>query len=133
MIYLLDTNICVYWLKGNDPIEQKILNVGWNKLFVSFMTLSELYYGVYKSQKISKNLLKIKNLEKALNVIESNPEICETFGMLKADLTKQGKMIDNADLFIAASALVSKSVLVTNNEKHFERIQGLKLENWLKT
>ena len=55
------------------------------------------------------------------------------FGKLKADLEKDGKIIDDADLFIAACALANDAVLVTNNEKHFKRIKGLKLANWLRS
>ena len=58
-------------------------------------------------------------------------EICETFGRLKTSLEKKGRVIDDADLFIAACALVNDATLVTNNEKHFRRIKGLKLENWV--
>lgn len=133
MKYILDTNICIYWIKGNQNIERKAVKRASDSISISFITLSELYYGVYKSNKIKENLSALEILKRKLNIIESNAEICETFGILKAELAKQGKMIDDADLFIAACALVNKSTLVTNNEKHFERIKGLKLENWLRT
>lgn len=64
-------------------------------------------------------------------MIESDPEICNAFGKLKASLEKDGKIIDDADLFIAACAMVTGAILVTNNEKHFKRIKGLKMENWI--
>ena len=55
MKYLLDTNICVYWLKGNEHIEQKILSVGLDNVALSFLFVSELYYGVYKSHRVESN------------------------------------------------------------------------------
>lgn len=132
MKYLLDTNICVYWLNGNKTIEEKAVQVGLKHVAISFITLSELYYGAYKSQKVQQNLTALKNLESKLKRVESNKEICKAFGELKAELAKEGKIIDDADLFIACCALKSNRVVVTNNEKHFSRIKGLKIENWAK-
>lgn len=131
MKYLLDTNICVYWLKGNEQIEQKILSVGMDNVALSFINVSELYYGAYKSQRIESNLNLVKQLTEQLDVVESDEVISEIFGQLKADLESVGAIIDDADLFIAACAKVHGLILVTNNMKHFKRIKGLKLENWV--
>jgi predicted nucleic acid-binding protein len=131
MKYLLDTNICVYWLKGNEHIEQKILSVGIDTISLSFVNLSELYYGAYKSQRVEANLALIQRLTDQLSIIESDEAICEMFGELKANLERAGAIIDDADLFIAASAKVHGLTLVTNNIRHFKRIKGLKLENWV--
>jgi len=133
MIYILDTNICIYWLKGDKNIEAKALEVGIETLSISFITLCELYFGAYKSQRIKDNILNIEKLKDKINVIESNGLLCETFGKLKASLVKEGKVIDDADIFVAACALTEKAVLVTNNERHFRWIKGLKIENWIAT
>lgn len=130
MNYLLDTNICVYWLKGDESIEKRSCAIGLEAISVSFLTISELYYGAYKSRKINENISAIEKLEGKLGIIDSNKEICKNFGRLKAELEKEGKIIDDADLFIAACALTNNLILITNNEKHFERIGSLKLENW---
>jgi len=130
MKYILDTNICVYWLKGYENIEKKALEVGLEIISISFITLSELYYGAYKSQKKEKNILNIEQLKSKLFVVESNDMMCEMFGKIKVALINKGDIIDDADIFIAACALTENAILVTNNEKHFERIDGLKLENW---
>ena len=90
----------------------------------------ELYYSAYKSQKIAGNLSKIKILEKSFEIISAGSEIAEIFGMLKSDLEKSGNAIDDFDLIIAACALTHNLTLVTNNQRHFERIDGLKLTNW---
>jgi tRNA(fMet)-specific endonuclease VapC len=81
---------------------------------------------------MKENLAGIKILEGKLKRIDSDQAICETFGKLKAGLVNQGKVINDADLFIAAGALENDIVLVTNNEKHFKRIKSLKVENWAK-
>lgn len=131
MKYLLDTDTCIYWLKGNEHIEKKALKVGLARIFISFITLSELYYGAYKSRKVEQNLANISALKDKLNLVESSVSKCEVFGNLKAMLEKDGKIIDDADLFIASCALDENITLVTNNEKHFKRVKGLKIENWL--
>ena len=92
----------------------------------------ELYYGAYKSQKITGNLAKIKTLEQSMEIITPGLESAEVFGMLKSQLEKTGSRLDDFDLIIAACALSHNLTLVTNNEKHFQRIEGLKLENWTK-
>lgn len=125
MKYILDTDICVYWLKGSESIEGKVLSAGLENILVSFITISELYYGAYKSRRIKENVKVVDEFEGKLGVVESYPEICAAFGKLKASLE------DDADLFIAACALVVDATLVTNNEKHFKRIKGLKIENWV--
>ena len=131
MKYLLDTNICVYWLKGNRQIEQQVLAAGIDAVALPFITVSELYYGAYKSQRIEANLQLVRNLTEQLTVLESDEAISELFGDLKAGLEKSGMIIDDADLYIAACAKVHGLTLVTNNIKHFKRIKGLKLENWV--
>lgn len=131
MNFLLDTNICVYWLKGNENIERKAISVGIDNLSVSFVNLSELFYGAYKSEKQNENLSAIHTMLEKLEIIDSSEEICDQFGKLKAQLEREGNIIDDADLFIASCALVNNLTLVTNNERHFHRINGLKLENWV--
>lgn len=130
MSYLLDTNICVYWLKGNERIENKALSVGLDKLAISFINLSELYYGAYKSERKVENLAAIQKILDRIDIVDSSDEVCRRFGELKAQLGKEGKIIDDADLFIAACAIEHELTLVSNNEKHFSRINGIKLENW---
>ena len=90
----------------------------------------ELYYGAYKSQKVTSNLSKIRILEKTFEIIPTGTEIAEIFGILKIDLEKSGNPLDDFDLIIAACAMTYNLILVTNNYRHFERIDGLKLANW---
>ena len=131
MKYLLDTNICVYWLKGNEHIEQKVLSVGIDNIFISFVTVSELYYGAYKSERVDENLAMMRKLTDRINVIDSDDAISKAFGNLNASLESAGLIIDDADMFIAVCALVHGLTMVTNNTKHFKRIKELKLDNWI--
>lgn len=131
MKYLLDTNICIYWLKGNERIEQKILSVGIHNISLSFINISELYYGAFKSQRVDENLATVRQFTELLTVIESDESISEEFGKLKASLENAGTVIDDADIFIASCARIYGMTLVTNNAKHFRHIKGFKFENWM--
>ena len=83
-------------------------------------------------KKIASNLSKIKLIENAFEIIPTGTEVVEIFGMLKADLERSGNPLDDFDLIIAACAMAHNLTLVTDNYRHFERIDGLKLANWCK-
>lgn len=131
-MYLLDTDIVIYSLKGDSAVKKNLERNLHAALKISIVTLMELYYGAYKSQKVASNIGKIKRIEDAVEIIALGRESAEIFAMLKADLEKAGIPLDDFDLILAACALVHNLVLVTNNVKHFQRIQGLKFENWAK-
>jgi tRNA(fMet)-specific endonuclease VapC len=84
MKYLLDTDTCIYWLKGNWAIEERIQEIGFNDLVISFISLGELYYGAYKSHRLHENLQSIRRLTKRLGVVDSTNDICRLFGQFKA-------------------------------------------------
>ena len=129
-MYLLDTDTIIYNLKGDLKVQEN-LRLHVNDLIqISIITLMELYYGAYKSQHVDANLAKIKTLEQYLEIFTTGQETAEIYGRLKAKLESVGSRLDDFDLIIASTALTHNLVLVTNNEKHFQRIEGLKLENW---
>ena len=132
-MYLLDTDTIIYILKGNAPVQKNLLFHINDPIKTSVITLMELYYGAYKSQKVTGNLAKIKTLEQSVEIITLGVESAEVFGMLKSQLEKTGLRLDDFDLIIAACALAHNLTLVTNNEKHFQRIEGLKVANWTKS
>jgi len=131
-MYLLDTDTIIYILKGNASVQKNLLFHINDPIKTSVITLMELYYGAYKSQKVTGNLAKIKTLEQSVEIITLGVASAEVFGMLKSQLEKTGLRLDDFDLIIAACALAHNLTLVTNNEKHFQRIEGLKLANWIK-
>jgi tRNA(fMet)-specific endonuclease VapC len=130
-MFLLDTDTIIYSLKGNETVLQHLGDHRYDPLRICMITLLELYYGAYKSEKVTSNLAKVRRIENAFDVIEVDFSIGETFGMMKAELETKGTPLDDFDLIIAACALANNLTLVTNNEKHFQRIEGLKLENWI--
>ena len=131
-MYLLDTDTIIYNLKGNASVRRNLEKHVNDSIRITSITLMELYYGAYKSKKVAANLAKIRTIEKALDIVTPGPESTEIFGLLKADLEKQGEPIADLDSIIAACALANNLILVTNNTKHFSGIPGLRLENWVK-
>ncbi len=131
-MYLLDTDITIYCLKGNEMVRQNLRSHINNPIQISSVTLMELYYGAFKSQKVESNLAKVRKIENSLEIIPVNQDQVEIFGMLKVKLESAGTPLDDFDLILAATALSHNLILVTNNESHFSRIEGLKIENWSK-
>lgn len=131
MKYLLDTDTLIYWLKGNKNIEEKALIFGLEQLGYSIISHAELYFGAYNSEQKDKNLKAIQVVNQKLALVNFNAESAQLFGMIKADLTQQGNIILDADIMIASIALSNELTLVTNNEKHFNRIPNLSIENWV--
>jgi tRNA(fMet)-specific endonuclease VapC len=129
-MFLLDTDTIIYSLKGNESVVQNLAAHQRDPLKISVISLMELYYGAYKSEKTKANLAKVRSIEKAFDIISVDFSVAETFGMIKSDLEFQGIPLDDFDLVIAASALAHNLILVTNNEKHFRRVEGLELDNW---
>ena len=129
-MYLLDTNIVIYCLKGHEVVNKNLLSHLNDPINISVVTLMELYYGAYKSQKVESNLAKIKTLENSIEVIPLGKEVVEIFGIYKAKLERSGTSLDDFDLILAACAMTNNLVLVTNNTKHFKRIEGLKITDW---
>ena len=129
-MYLLDTDTIIYSLKGHKGVIKNLEKHIDDPVKISIITLMELYYGAYKSERVSGNLAKIKTIESGFEIIPTGNESAEIFGRLKATFQKKGTSLDDFDLIIASCALANNLVLVTNNIKHFKRIESLKLDNW---
>jgi tRNA(fMet)-specific endonuclease VapC len=128
--YLLDTDTCVFYLKGQDAIVRAIGRVNQEELAISQITLAELQFGAYNSEQVERNLQRVDFLESSINVLPLNSAVTREFARQKAKLRKAGMKLDDFDLLIGATALIADLALVTNNTKHFERIDGLVIENW---
>lgn len=129
--YVLDTDTCIYWLKGEGKIRRKIEQVGPENLKVTIITLAELRYGAYNSQRVKENLKNINNFLRKVSVLPLDQDAADKFGKTKVDLRRKGEMIDDFDILIASITLNHGAVLITNNIEHFRRIAGLSYENWL--
>ena len=129
-MFLIDTDTIIYSLKGVPEVVEKFRANATSPKAISVVSYGELIYGAEKSQHHNKNLAKIHRLRTIFPVIEIRCAIMDTFGSLKADLSCQGKIIDDFDLLIAATALSLGYCVVSNNEKHFRKVPGLELQNW---
>ncbi len=128
--YILDTDICIYWLNGDQAIEEKILQSELENIYMTVITECELFYGAYKSAKTKKNLELLSLLKKNITTLQTTPEVSSYYGKTKTLLERAGQVLDDADLLIACITMACKGILVTNNTRHFKRISGLVCENW---
>ena len=129
--YLLDTNICSAFLRGNRDIADKLIALGEGNCCLSVITLYELMFGAYYSRHEEQEVPKVKLFVERFPIIPLVDAV-ENYAIVKTKLRSQGIMIDEFDLMIAATALSKSYILVTDNVKHFQRIAGLRLENWIK-
>jgi tRNA(fMet)-specific endonuclease VapC len=130
-VILLDTDICIELLRGNFNVIER--RQGYDeKVAISFMTVAELFYGAEKSNNKDKNANLIAEFLLTVEIIHSDLEILKKFGNLKALLGKAGNILSDADIFIAATALVRCNMLITGNVNHFKRIEELRIENWIR-
>ena len=131
MRYMIDTNICIYVQKKKHPSVLRKFKENFFRLCISAVTYAELVVGVEKSEKKEKNIVALRDFMRFLEVVPFDIEAAKEYGIIRAKLEKSGKVIGNNDMMIAASAKVKNMILVTNNIREFERVDGLRLENWV--
>lgn len=130
--YLLDTNICIYIAKQKPiAVLKKFEEMEVGEIAMSAITFGELLYGAKKSNHPKQAHEKLIELATFIPVLPLTNEISEHYGLIRADLEKIGKPIGNNDLWIASHARALKVILVTNNLKEFNRVSGLRVENWI--
>ncbi|NNM95031.1 MAG: type II toxin-antitoxin system VapC family toxin [Bacteroidia bacterium] len=127
----MDTNICIYFIKGKFALDRKFGKINPENCFISEITLAELKFGVENSQRVAHN-------KKALDIFLSGIKILPIFHSIdfyakeKARLRQSGITVDDFDLLIGATAVTNGLVMVTNNFEHFKYIKGIILEDWTK-
>lgn len=128
--FVLDSDICIYWLKGNKNIERNIIKNRLENVFITVITECELFYGAFKSTKKERNLVVVEELKKKIRTLHTIEGISYHYGKIKSELETKGQTLDDADLLIASIAQLNNATLVTNNTDHFKRIPKLKIANW---
>jgi predicted nucleic acid-binding protein len=131
MSYLLDTDICVYFLRQHLIILERVRQYTSEGLAISIIGLAELQFGAYNSNQVKKNLERIGFLLERIPLLEVTPKTTEIYAKIKASLRKAGNVIDDLDIFIGATAIENDLALATANERHFSRIEGLRIVNWM--
>jgi tRNA(fMet)-specific endonuclease VapC len=129
--FLLDTNICIY-IRQNKPeqVLRRFRRLQPGEAALSVITYGELLYGAAKSAQQTIAIERLRELIRLLPALPLPENAAEKYGAIRAELESKGEMIGNNDLWIAAHALAAKLTLVTNNEKEFRRVRGLKVQNW---
>jgi tRNA(fMet)-specific endonuclease VapC len=130
-MYLLDTDIISYWMRGDLQLIKKIKKFSPSELSLSMITLAEIYYGIEKSPvKKKERRVKIEQIKSQLEIYPFNGAAAVKYGNIRAALEKQGQPISERDLQIAAIALANKLCVVTHNTKEFGRIRKLSVQDW---
>ena len=129
-MYLLATDTVIYSLKGDPHVVRNLRLHATEPMALSVITYGELLYGARKSKNLAKNLAKIHRLREIYPIIEISCAIMDTFSLIKADLSSAGRIVDDFDLLIGATALNHGYRIITNNVKHFNIIPDLKVINW---
>ena len=129
--YLLDTNIVIYTMKNRPPEVRAAFMQHNDRMAISSITYMELVYGAEKSSNPEANLIAIEGFVARLEVLDYDTNAAAHTGQLRAELAKQGTPIGPYDQMIAGHARSLGLVLVSNNEKEFARVPGIRLENWV--
>ena len=127
---LIDTDICIEILRGNKKVINKRLQND-DEIAVSFMTVGELLYGAYNSSQVDHNISLVEEFLLSVKIINTDFKIMKKFGTIKAELKKQNILLPDADILIASTAINNCEILITGNIKHFNRIEGIKIDNWI--
>jgi tRNA(fMet)-specific endonuclease VapC len=129
--YLLDTNICIYLLKGQHGIDQRIADVGESNCFISEITIAELKFGAENSERKEENRQVVERFVNRLQIMPIFSAL-DVYAQEKARLRQNGISVDDFDLLIGATAVANDFIMVTNNVKHLAHLHNIRIENWVK-
>lgn len=128
---MLDTNICIHVIKNRpETVIRSFLKHEPSELCISSITYAELMHGVEKSQDAERNRVAITLFLSPLSVLEFDNYAAEEYGKVRTELERKGTPIGPMDTLIAAHARAENLILVTNNTREFNRVEGLNVENW---
>ena len=129
--YMLDTNICIFTIKNKPQIVRESFNRHSGQLCISAITLMELIYGAEKSAAPEKNLSVVEGFVARLEVLAFDNDAAAQAGMIRSELARAGTPIGHYDQMIAGHARSQGLIVVTNNVREFERVSGLRIEDWV--
>lgn len=130
MPFLLDTDACIYALKQNRNVLDQLLSKSREEILVSVITEAELRTGAAKSTSAIKTLRLVENFLRPLTIADFTSDDAIVYANVRARLERAGTPIGPLDTLIAAQAVARNLTLVSNNEREFRRVSGLRLENW---
>lgn len=133
MKYMLDTNICIYIIKEKPAsVIERLQKTKISDVCISSITLSELEYGIERSQRTEQNKIALTEFVAPIEVVAYNDLAAARYGKIRASLEKKGQILGSLDMLIAAHALSLDLTVATNNDREFKRVPGLKVENWVR-
>lgn len=127
--YLIDTDWVIHYLNGREDIVRRLDALQREGLGLSVISLAELYEGIYSSTDPEGNEQDLKDFLRGVTIMGIDEETCKMFGRERGRLWKQGALIGDADLLIAATGLHNNLTILTNNRQHFQRVEGLHIES----
>lgn len=127
--YLIDTDWAIHHLNGNTAISERLEALQAEGLGFSVVALAELYEGVYSSRNPEQSEARLNDFLDSVSIVGLDEETARIFGRERGRLRRTGQIIGDMDLLIAATALQYDLTLLTNNRRHFERIEGLRIES----
>ncbi|PIU38199.1 MAG: VapC toxin family PIN domain ribonuclease [Piscirickettsiaceae bacterium CG07_land_8_20_14_0_80_44_28] len=131
-MYMLDTNICIYIIKKQPAsVLERFEQLPFGSVSMSLVTYGKLEYGALRSNNSNKALNTLEEIKNYIPVLPIEINVAKHYADIRADLAKKGTPIGNNDLWIAAHARALGHTIVSNNIKEFERVENLKLENWV--
>jgi tRNA(fMet)-specific endonuclease VapC len=132
MRYLLDTNIVIAISKNNPELSEWLHRCPASAIVLSAIVLAELEYGIAKSAKPEHNRRVFEAITKNFAVLGFEASASGHYGRMRANLERRGQLIGPYDMMIAAQALALDLTMVTDNVDEFSRVEGLRIENWLR-
>ncbi len=131
LTYMLDTNICIYVMKSRTPELRERFNINAERLCISSITLGELHYGAEKSARRASNLAEIARFVARLDVLPFGEKAAAHYGQVRAELARAGTPCGPHAMQIGGHARSEGLIVVTNNLREFERMPGVRTENWV--
>lgn len=130
-MYILDTNICIFAIKKKFPELLDKISVRLNDgVYISSLTVAELEYGVSNSLYPEKNRIALLEFLSIFNILDFRETDAVPYGIIKTNLRRNGNVIGPIDMLLAAQGISNNMTMVTNNIKEFQRVEGLKIEDW---
>ena len=129
-MYILDTNILIYFFKGMGNVSKNLLEHSPKEIFIPSIVVYELEVGIAKSNSPEKREKQLQALLSQVQILDFTCKEAKASASIRADLESKGEPIGPMDTLIAGYALAHNYTLVTNNTKEFQKVEGIKLENW---
>ena len=129
-MYCIDTDVIIADFRGDESVKERLIEISTDNLFITPITLCELYRGAFLSGNAEKNKQLIGKLLEKVGILDFDLPACEIFGRAYKMLRNLGKLTQDSDLMTASICMSNNLTLITRNKKHFENIKGLKIEEW---